>query len=127
MRICILFLLTISPIVIFCQTKYSSYVSSYFKNKVFDIRINYENENSYTLYIDMQSKENINNGGIIISSGEHQKFIDTLLKVQLKYNEWTKVAKTNNVKEVSKQMELDFTIPLSYFEYGRRKQIEIQI
>lgn len=109
----VLFLFSTS---IYCQPKYLSYKSSYFKDKEFEIRLSFEDEKRYTLYIDMQSRDNISQGGLVITHEVHKAFLDTLLKVKDKLIEWVNVAKNNNVIEVSKKMEVDFIAPACYFK-----------
>lgn len=114
-------IILVSQSTVVAQQKFDSYLSSYFKNKEFDIKLAIENELKYTLYIDMQSKEGINNGGMILTHDSHQEFIDSLTKAKNKFVEWTNVAKTNKVTEVTKQIELDFSPPACYFRIGDNK------
>lgn len=109
------FILLVCQSTVVAQQKFDSYFSSYFKNKEFDIKLTFESELKYTLYIDMQSKEGINNGGMILTHYSHQEFIDSLTKAKNKFVEWANVAKTNKVIEVTKQIELDFSPPACYF------------
>ena len=114
----VFFLFTVS---VYCQPKYTSYKSSFFKNKEYNIKLSYENEKIYTMYIDLQSMENSIEGGMVITSEVHQYFLDSLAKVKSKFVEWVEVAKKNNVTEVSKQMEVDFRAPASYFYMNEKK------
>jgi hypothetical protein len=56
-------------------------------------------------------------GGISIDSSKYKIFIESINQAKLKYIDWIKTAKDNNVKEVTKQMEISCKAD-AYFEYG---------
>ena len=100
------------------QESYTTYKSS-LSQKPYDISISYSNDSSFTLLIDMYSLDKVNKkGGIWISSKEHIEFIEKINEAKLKYSEWVKVARENKVKNMFKEMDIQFRVPTAYFYYG---------
>jgi len=54
------------------------------------------------IYLDLRSDGSI---GISLDKKDKKKFIDYLKKINTKFNEWTKVAKDNNVNELKKDYD----------------------
>jgi hypothetical protein len=55
-------------------------------------------------------------GGLKIEKKQYQDFIDALNEAKLKYIDWTKTAKENNVKELDKTMPIKCKTDC-YFQY----------
>lgn len=88
----------------FAQEKFATYDNTYI-NKTYDISINVENDDKFTLYINAMSVDEIHEtGGFMINEKEYQKFIDALQSASLKYQEWDSIARLNNVVELNKKM-----------------------
>jgi hypothetical protein len=102
-----LFLIS-SHIILYSQDIYSSYYNDFTK-KNFNIEIILNDNSEYVIFINMLSSDDTNpNGGIYITNYEHSDFIDTLKKASLKYQEWTDIAKENNVRDLTKIMKIYF-------------------
>lgn len=88
----------------FAQEKFATYDNTYI-NKTYDISIDVENDDKFTLYINAMSIDGIHEtGGFMINEKEYQKFIDALQSASLKYQEWDSIARLNNVVELNKKM-----------------------
>jgi hypothetical protein len=88
----------------FAQEKFATYDNTYI-NKTYDISIDVENDDKFTLYINAMSVDGIHEtGGFMINEKEYQKFIDALQSASLKYQEWDSIARLNNVVELNKKM-----------------------
>lgn len=100
------------------QSIYASYKCS-LSPKPLNILVAIHDERFYSLYIDMYSEDNLlKNGGIVIHSEDHNKFIENLNYAKLKYSEWAKVAKQNNVKYLNREMTIDFEVLAVMFYQG---------
>lgn len=53
-----------------------------------------------------------------VKQDNHQEFMDILMEIGAKYEEWTKVAKDNNVKELMKDIKHKPLWVSVYFRYG---------
>ena len=100
------------------QEKFASYDNSY-NTKMYDIQISTKgDEDKYTFYIDAMSMDRLHDqGGILIRQKQHQDFLNALSDAKVKYIEWVKVAKENNVKELDKTMDITSKVG-AYFKYG---------
>lgn len=85
----------------------SSYTSSYF-NKEYNIEASEIKNGKFSVYIQVAA-EGSSNAMISLDNTELDKFNDFLQKTKEKYIEWSKVAKDNNITEMSKEM--DFKSP----------------
>jgi hypothetical protein len=98
----------------FSQDKMDVYGCSY-SEKEYSIEVT----NDKKLYVYMLSLDGIaTNGGIFITSTQHQKFCHTLIKAKEKYDEWKKVAIENNVTELTKRMDFKCGVG-GFFQYGK--------
>ncbi|MBK8516470.1 MAG: hypothetical protein IPL55_09360 [Saprospiraceae bacterium] len=89
--------------------------------KTFDISIYTSKDSTYLLNIDMFSNDKINKkGSIWISNENHKEFTDKINEAKIKYSEWVKVAKQNNVKDFYKEMDINFRVLIAYFYYGNK-------
>ncbi len=103
---------------IFAQKKYSTYTNDYL-DKDFNIDIQPETDNKFCLYIDVFSLDNTwDKVGIMVNQKQLLKFIEALDSAKVKYNEWKNVAISNNVKKLSKNMEIKCKVD-TYFSYGK--------
>jgi len=110
-------LIFINPFIINGQEKYTTYYNSY-DGKIYDISIELQDNGDYELYIDMSSLDKLSkSGGVIIEKKALNGFINTLNESKLKYEEWVKVAKTNNILSLNKDMPYSTIFIASYFNY----------
>lgn len=110
-------------LILFCgqlsaQDKFATYESDFFK-KTHEIQISSEKEGKYKLYIDITSTDRVHEKvGLILNQKTHPKFISSLNTAKLKYAEWCKTAKENNVDDLDKQMDIKNGWVDGYFQYG---------
>lgn len=101
----------------FAQDKFTTYDNAYFE-KTFDIQISTKDKVDFTLWIDAHSFDKLHKeGGIEVSKKQYDNFLNALKESKLKYVEWIKTAKENNVKELDKEMTVKCKFDC-YFEYG---------
>jgi hypothetical protein len=107
-------LLTITTVESYAQEKFTTYDNTYF-GKTYDIKLSLEDEE---LYIDAVSLDELyNKGGIRIGKKQRQDFLNAIAKAKIKYKEWVKTAKENNVRALNKSMNIKSKVG-SYFLYG---------
>lgn len=101
------------------QEKFSSYDNTYV-GKTYEIQIASKDKEKYSLYIDAMSLDRTHEkGGITIDQKQYQEFIKAIVESKTKYEEWVKTANENNVKELSKTMNLKSKAG-GYFLYGNK-------
>ncbi|PXV61980.1 hypothetical protein CLV62_12323 [Dysgonomonas alginatilytica] len=88
----------------FAEKTVGSYSSSYF-NKVYDIEAGEIKNGKFSVYIQVPAKSD-NRTMVLIESDQIKEFNSILLQMKDKFVEWSKVAKDNNVTELSKSMDL---------------------
>lgn len=100
------------------QKKYCTYDNSVLQ-KTYDIQVSSKPNGSYTVWIDAASLEGLSKtAGIMVEDNQLLSFTTSLNEAKLKYAEWTKVAKENNVQELSsKRMSIKTKVG-GYFLYG---------
>jgi hypothetical protein len=99
------------------QKKFTTYDNTY-DEKTYDIQISSKDKDDFTLWIDAMSLDALRKeGGLMIKKKQYQDFIDALNEAKLKYIEWSKTAKENNVKELDKSMPIKCKTDC-YFQYG---------
>lgn len=99
------------------QEKLSSYDNTYSK-KTYEILISSKEKEKFTLYVDAMSLDKLHNdGGFMIDQKYHANFLSALQEASVKYEEWVKTAKENNVKDLDKTMTIKSKCA-SYFKYG---------
>lgn len=87
------------------QKLMGSYTSSYFSNlKNFDVEYDIDDEN---LFISAIADRQTEKAGFLIKKLQRQIFISNLIESQKKYNDWMEVAKSNNVKDLSKDIIIE--------------------
>lgn len=87
------------------QMHFSQWHSSYFPDGDFDIDISSEMEDGeFQIFISVLGDTSNKDCFVIIDNKDLPAFIAFLKDVKAKYMEWTNVAITNNVKELSKMM-----------------------
>ena len=116
----IIFTVLISMLVsfgVFAQEKFTTYDNTYAK-KTYDIQLSIKDNDKFTLYIDAMSLDNLHEtGGFMIDNKKYQGFIDALNQAKIKYQEWVKTAKENNVTELDKEMKIRSKVS-GFFLYG---------
>lgn len=101
----------------YSQMKFATYDNTY-AEKTYDIRISTKEKNGFTLWIDALSVDKLNEfGGLMMNEKQYRSFISGLNEAKLKYEDWVKTAKENNVKELNKIMPIKSKIA-GYFRYG---------
>lgn len=108
------------------QTLFASYNNTYIQ-KSYDIEISLEENDEFFLYIYALSLDDIcDNGGFLIKDVKHEEFINALIEAKLKYQEWTEVAKTNNIKDFDKDMKINSEVS-GYFSYFDEWHIQLHV
>jgi len=103
----------------FAQEKLASYDNT-LNNKTYKIGISEGEKEKFSLYIDAMSLDKTHEiGGIMIDQKHHQSFLNAITEGKLKYEEWVKTAKENNVKNLVKTMNIKSKAG-SYFLYGSK-------
>jgi hypothetical protein len=101
------------------QDKFTSYDNSYI-GKTYEIQISADEKDKFSLYIEAMSFDKLHGkGGITIDQKQQQEFINALVEAKLKYDEWLKTAKENNIKELDKSMTIKSKAG-GYFLYGSK-------
>lgn len=101
------------------QENFSSYENSYI-GKFYPIQIASKDKEKFTLYIEAMSLDaSHDKGGIMINEKQYQGFIDVINDAKVKYEEWIKTAKENNVNQLDKQMPFKSRAD-AYFLYGTK-------
>lgn len=101
------------------QEKFTSYDNTY-SGKTYEIKISTSEKEKFSLYIDALSLDRTHEkGGLIIDQKYYDEFISAISEAKLKYAEWVKTAKDNNVKELSKTMTIKSRSG-SYFMFGSK-------
>ena len=99
------------------QDKFTSYDNTY-AEKSYEIQISSKEKDKFKLYINAMSFDRTHDeGGISIDQNNHQDFLNALAESKIKYEEWIKTAKENNIKELDKTMTLKSKVG-GYFLYG---------
>ena len=112
-------LLLILPFFLSAQDKFTTYQNSFGGKNVKDIRISLEDKGKYTLYIEAIPMDKLftDPGGINLSEKQNPEFIKALDQAKLKYDEWVKTAKDNNVTELRKDIDVK-SISGAFFKTG---------
>ncbi|MDD4211587.1 MAG: hypothetical protein PHC46_04300 [Clostridia bacterium] len=97
---------------ILCTTVYGEkvvgkYYLSYF-NQSYDIEASEIKDGKFTLYIQVHGGSQSTKAMLFVESDELKEFTQSLLQMKTKFEEWSKVAKENNVTEMSKKMDINF-------------------
>lgn len=111
--------------VIHAEKKVSEYYLSYF-NKTYEIQATEPKNGVFEFYIYCHSKDD-QTIGFSIESKDIPEFINALNKVKLKFNEWSKTAKENNVSEFDKDFDIKFKSVTAFFSYGRDWHFSFQV
>ena len=112
-------LFTFLELDIHAQDKFTSYDNSYI-GKTYEIQISADEKDKFSLYIEAMSFDKLHGkGGITIDQKQQQEFINALVEAKLKYDEWLKTAKENNIKELDKSMTIKSKAG-GYFLYGSK-------
>lgn len=111
--------LTLISIKINAQEKFTTYDNTY-SGKKYEIQISSKDKDKYSIYIDAMSLDKTHEkGGIKIDEKQHQDFINAIADAKIKYEEWVKTAKENDIKELSKTMTIGSKAG-GYFLYGSK-------
>lgn len=103
---------------------YTSY-NQYFGN--YDILIFVKKTNNFQLDIYAHSADKLfKTGGITINKKQHQTFLNAISEAKIKYEEWVKVAKGNNVKQFYKSMTIENKVS-GHFNYGSNNYYDNQV
>jgi hypothetical protein len=123
----ILFILTLFTLFIDAQDLYKSYYNA-FSKKYFNTYIAHNDINEYVLFIDLLSTDsNRKYGGIMVSTVEHENFLQILDSAKQKYVEWIDIAKKNNIHSFNKKMKYKSIVGGGYFEHKKDLNIEYLI
>ncbi len=102
----------------FSQEKFATHNNAYDK-ETYKIELSIGGKKKFGLYIDAYSMDEIHKtGGFCIDHKQYQSFITALNEAKQKYEEWTKTAKKNNVRDLDKTMPIKSKVD-TYFLYGR--------
>lgn len=110
----------------FAQEKFATYDNTY-SGKTYDIDIHFDKNDEFKLYVNAMSLDRTHeSGGFTIGQKQHPDFLKSLNVAKSKYQEWVKTAMDNNVKEVSKEMDIKCKTG-SFFLYGREWKFQFVI
>ena len=84
-----------------------TYTLSYF-NKTYDIEASEIKNDKFSVYIGVNAERNSTKAMIEVNSENLEEFNQALRQMKDKFVDWSRVAKENNVKEMSKEMEITF-------------------
>ena len=111
------FILALTSLNSYAQEDFTTYDNSYI-GKTYKIQISSKEKDDFKLWIDAMSFDKLHDrGGIKVNAKDYQDFISAISEAKLKYEEWVKTAKENNVKELTKTMKIKTKVD-GYFEYG---------
>ena len=101
----------------YAQEDFSTYTNSY-NGKTYNIKILSKRKNDVNIWIDAMSFDKLHyQGGLKINTKSYHNLMYAIAKAKLKYEEWIKTAKENNVKELTKTMKYRCKVD-TYFKYG---------
>lgn len=89
------------------QEKIGSYPCSYFETE-YDVEASLK-DGKYSFYVGIGAESKRTTANLQFYGESLDEFKNKLVKVKSKYEEWTKVAKENNVTKMTKEM--DFNLP----------------
>lgn len=89
------------------QEVIDNYTMSYF-NKNYEIEASTGKNNNFTIYIQVNAERSKTKANYMIKSDKLNEFKEALILTKDKYVEWTKVAKENNVTDMSKDIDIKF-------------------
>ena len=84
-----------------------SYTLSYF-DRTYDIEASEIKNGKFSIYIQVSAEREATKAMICVESSDLDKFKQSLIQTRDKYEEWSKVAKDNNVKDMSKEMDIKY-------------------
>lgn len=97
------------------QKVVDTYTLSYF-NKTYDIEAFETSKDTINIYLGVSAEQATTKALINVSSYNLAEFKNSLQQMKLKFIEWSDVAKKNNVKELSKEMEISFpSVDIGWF------------
>jgi|SRR5690606_8537682 len=102
-----LLLLLISATAVKAQKKIDQYSSEYF-NKEYNIEASLDKKGEFDVYIGIASETVSSEARIMLKSKDINDFINALIETKTKYVEWSKVAKENNVDNLTKDIDVKF-------------------
>lgn len=102
-----LLLLLLSAAASNAQKKIDQYSSGYFE-KNYDIEASLDKKEGFKVYIALAAESTSTEARIMLKSKDINSFITALTETKNKYMEWSKVAKENNVDDLSKEIDVKF-------------------
>ncbi|MDH6353844.1 hypothetical protein M2132_000161 [Dysgonomonas sp. PH5-45] len=105
--LCVLFL--VPCVSIYAQKKVATYEMSYFSDKKYDIEGLLDKDGMLSVYIGVEGKAKTTT--VKFEEKELKELKNTLEQIKNKFSEWSKIAKENNVTDMTKEM--DFSLPKS--------------
>ena len=84
-----------------------NYTMSYF-HKSYDIKASELKNGEFTVYIQVSAERESTRAMISIESDKLEEFKQSLVQMKEKFEEWSKVAKDNNVTSILKEMGIKF-------------------
>jgi hypothetical protein len=119
-------ILSFHTIQVKAQEKFANYESSYF-SKVYDIQISLKENDDFSLWFDAFSFDKLHkDGGVKIKKDNYQNFTTAMQEAKIKYEEWLKTAKENNIKELTKNMTMS-SLCDGYFLYGTKWNFQFDV
>ena len=96
------------PFAFKAQDKFATYQNSFGDKTERNIQISSKEKGKYTLYIEALPMDKLfkDGGGIQLSEKQNPDFIKALETAKLKYEEWVKTAKENNVTDLRKEISV---------------------
>lgn len=116
-KILVICFFTLFSVKSFSQENFSSYYSDYLE-ETYTVKISLEEDKTFSLYIETMSLDRLyTKGGLILEQKKYPELLKSIEKAKIKYEEWVKIAKENNVESLTKPMPYS-SIVGSYFLYG---------
>ena len=108
------------------QEKYTTYFSDYAQQE-YDIDLSLKGGGKFSIYLYALSLDNsAKKGGFLINQKQHGKFMAGMEQAKTKYAEWVEVAKANNVKDMTKDMNIRASA-YGFFLYGSKWKFDYSV
>jgi len=98
---------TLCIISVYGEQVVGNYTLGYF-NKTYEIEAGKPKNGKFAIYIQVSAERDYTRAMVGISSDDLEDLKQSLIQMKEKYEEWTKVAKENNVTEMTKSMDIKF-------------------
>jgi hypothetical protein len=102
-----LFISALCTIAVYGEKVVGNYSLSYF-NRSYDIEASKIKDGKFTVYIEVNGESESTKAMLSVENDDLEEFTQSLLQMKTKFEEWSKVAKDNNVTDMNKDMDIKF-------------------